>query len=69
MLVGRTKILKMHSPLWLENGCSGAMAMRLRLPPSTNGSCLALAPGDVWLSKSEVALRSCKPGEGEQQLS
>ncbi len=37
ILVGRTKILKVHSTLWLENQTGMRLGFRLKLAAITNG--------------------------------
>lgn len=57
MLVGRTKILKLHSPLWLENNTQMKLRMTLHLSSLANGRHLLTV--DSWLGLLTAAACCC----------
>ncbi|GFH31357.1 predicted protein, partial [Haematococcus lacustris] len=62
-LIGRTKIIRVHSALWVMNSSTVRMGLRLHLPSSSLAQLIA-SPGDVADGDQDVQLRSLKPGEG-----
>ncbi len=64
LLVGRTKILKLHGPLWATNATRHKLGLTLVMPAAANGAPVVLGPGDSLDSHQNMRLRPLKPGEG-----
>ena len=66
VLVGRTKILKIHSAMYVHNATLLRMGFRLHMPTPTLARQIMLAPGDqVLTGDQDIRLKPLKPGEGE----
>ncbi|GLC63393.1 hypothetical protein PLESTF_000031500 [Pleodorina starrii] len=64
-LVGRTKILKIHSALYVQNNTSLRLSFRLHFPSVLLAGQVALGTGDQRLpGDQDIKLRALKPKEG-----
>lgn len=67
VLVGRTKILKIHSALYVQNSTHLRIGFRLHFPSALLARQIMLGPGDVQLpGEQDIRLRPLKPGEGKR---
>ena len=65
-LVGRTKVLRIHSSLFVKNGTDRKLAFLLRVPDTFLSMQLTPSPGDEMLEPDQgLLLRALAPGEGE----
>ncbi|KXZ47067.1 hypothetical protein GPECTOR_38g304 [Gonium pectorale] len=65
VLVGRTKILKIHSALYIQNNTAMKIGFRLHLPSAPLTRQIVLANGDVQLpGDQDIRLRPLHPGKG-----
>ncbi|GLI64033.1 hypothetical protein VaNZ11_007171 [Volvox africanus] len=64
-LVGRTKILKIHSALFVQNDTSCRLGFRLHFPSVLLARQVVQSAGDMQLpGEQDIQLRTLKPGEG-----
>ncbi|GIL71927.1 hypothetical protein Vretifemale_2372 [Volvox reticuliferus] len=64
-LVGRTKILKIHSALFVQNGTSCRLGFRLHFPSVLLARQVVQSAGDMHLpGEQDIRLRTLNPGEG-----
>ncbi|GIL45737.1 hypothetical protein Vafri_2896 [Volvox africanus] len=64
-LVGRTKILKIHSALYVQNDTSCRLGFRLHFPSVLLARQVVQSAGDMQLQgEQDIQLRTLKPGEG-----
>ncbi|EFJ52490.1 hypothetical protein VOLCADRAFT_102987 [Volvox carteri f. nagariensis] len=65
VLVGRTKILKIHSALFVQNNTNCRLSFRLHFPSVSLARQVVRGAGDVQLpGEQDIRLRPLKPGEG-----
>lgn len=66
-LVGRTKILKLHSALWIENSSTVRLTLRLQMP-SASASHTALPASKTHTLAGKAAKQDVvlNPGDGKQ---
>lgn len=64
LLVGRTKILKLHGPLWATNSTRHKLGLTLAMPAAAAGAPVVLGPGDALDAHQNMRLRPLRPGEG-----
>eukprot|EP00798_Chlamydomonas_sp_ICE-L_P005984 gene5984-5277_t len=60
-----TKILKLHSALWVQNGTDRKIGFRLHMPSARLALQISAAShADTLVSSQDIHLRSLKPGQG-----
>ena len=66
ILVGRTKIITLHSSIWLDNRTDRRVAFRLHVPITPLVAPVAEAPGCSAAAdfKTDAAVGPLSPGEG-----